>query len=399
MATFGRLSDLVVDSGVDHTGLGQWCWQLIGKGRTLTLVVVVYQPCDKNKDSKGFTTFQQQERYFEARGDFRSPRTILFEQLISQLLIWKSEGKEISLCGDLNKNVCNGRIAKRLSQHDLVMKEQCRACTGEQLPEKFATGSRPIDAVLATTGVEVLHAGILSKYAGLGDHRCFVLDFTSTSVFGSVHPRVLPHKARKLNCYCERIRNAYGGVLGQLADRHKMYKKLDDLTKFSDLISPAEFLINMNRWDKELTDYMQAAEDKCRKYKQSHVAWSPKFGVWKRRQRLLHRVERHLYGKVRDSSNLIRSCLKSKMCDPRQMTKELLKVELFFCKKEMDAIKAKAPEMRRQHLHKRLRYHKQVRNEKAVTDVTRIPRREANEEKIRRLRWSTNHAKEEQCTV
>ena len=51
MATFGRLSALVVDSGVDHTGLGRWCWQLIGKGRTLTLVVVVYQPCDKNKDS------------------------------------------------------------------------------------------------------------------------------------------------------------------------------------------------------------------------------------------------------------------------------------------------------------------------------------------------------------
>ena len=62
----------------------------------------------------------------------------------------------------------------------------------EQLPATFITGTRPIDAVYATSGIEVMNAGLLGKYGGVGDHRCFVLDFATTSVVGSNFPRVLP---------------------------------------------------------------------------------------------------------------------------------------------------------------------------------------------------------------
>ena len=130
MATFGRLALQVVGTGCDHTGLGRWTWQKIGKGDITTIAVVVYHPCNKNKDSKGFTTFQQHERYFQVRGDFRSPRTILFEQLITQLRIWKSEGNEIILCGDFNEHVYEGRTSRRLQERDIQMKEQCLSHTG-----------------------------------------------------------------------------------------------------------------------------------------------------------------------------------------------------------------------------------------------------------------------------
>lgn len=86
MVTMGRMSANVLDSGVDYTGLGRWSWQLIGKGDVKTRVVVAYQPSDKSLGSKGFKVFDQQARYFEARGDFRSPRTIFYEQLVAQLL-------------------------------------------------------------------------------------------------------------------------------------------------------------------------------------------------------------------------------------------------------------------------------------------------------------------------
>jgi hypothetical protein len=70
IATFGRLVSQVTGSGCDHMGLGRWAWQKIGKGEVSTIVVVVYHPCNKNKDSKGFTTFQQHKRYFQSQGNF-----------------------------------------------------------------------------------------------------------------------------------------------------------------------------------------------------------------------------------------------------------------------------------------------------------------------------------------
>ena len=211
--------------------------------------------------------------------------------------------------------------------------------------------------------------GLLPKFGGVSDYRCFVLDFKSASVMGKKFPRVLPQKGRKLNCHCKRIRNSYTTVLDQLAERHQMYRKLNNLTQFAELISASEFQVKMNRWDDKLTDYMQAAENQCYKFKQNHFDLSPKLGVWKRRARLLHRIGRYLEGKVRNSRNLIRTCRAKQICDPRQMTKDLLQVELFFCKKEMDTLRAKSSELRRQHLQRRLRAHKEDDDLKAVDDI------------------------------
>jgi hypothetical protein len=34
----------VVELGVDHTGLSQWCWIQIGSGKEKTQIVMAYQP-------------------------------------------------------------------------------------------------------------------------------------------------------------------------------------------------------------------------------------------------------------------------------------------------------------------------------------------------------------------
>ena len=62
---------------------------------------------------------------------------------------------------------------------------------------------------------------------------------------------------------------------------------------------------------------------------------------------MLHRVGRYLDGKVPDSMNLIQACKEKMIYDPKQMTEELLQVELFFRNNEMDVLKAKALELHR----------------------------------------------------
>jgi len=40
----GRLSAEVVETWVDHYGLGRWCWMRVGSGDKITRIVMAYQP-------------------------------------------------------------------------------------------------------------------------------------------------------------------------------------------------------------------------------------------------------------------------------------------------------------------------------------------------------------------
>ncbi len=82
----------VVETGVDHTMLGCWSWVLVGAGEggdvKLTRIVVVYQPCNPGPNSKETDVFEQQQCYFETRGDLRLPWFIFTEHLVAQLHKW-----------------------------------------------------------------------------------------------------------------------------------------------------------------------------------------------------------------------------------------------------------------------------------------------------------------------
>ena len=113
MMTIGRLSASVLDTGVDYENLGRWSWILVGGPRKRTRYVVLYQPCS-SYNSAGNSVFAQHEDYFERRGVAISPRTILFDQLISQLLLWKANNEEIVLMGDFNEHFTGGGLPSGL---------------------------------------------------------------------------------------------------------------------------------------------------------------------------------------------------------------------------------------------------------------------------------------------
>ena len=92
-------------------------------------------------------------------------------------------------------------------------------------------GKIVIDACFATASAECLNACILPKYGGVGDHRCFFLDFTSDSIIGTVFPKIAKPSSRKLHCESYRIVRNYNKVLNQLADRHQLFRKLNTLRK------------------------------------------------------------------------------------------------------------------------------------------------------------------------
>ena len=139
--------------------------------------MVAYQPSAlKNKNTKGFTGFEQQERYFESHGDGWSPRTIFYKELVAQLRIWCQQEEEIILCGDFNEHMYEGRLAQWLGQDDIRMSETYYQTTNERLPPIHVTVSRPIDAVYATVGVSSINATILKSMEELG-----IIEFLSST--------------------------------------------------------------------------------------------------------------------------------------------------------------------------------------------------------------------------
>ncbi len=169
----------------------------VGSGDKATRIVMAYQPSgSKSSTSAGTTVREQHEQYFEARGHLRPACTIFFEQ------------------------------AKRLSLPDLLFTEQCLQCTGVHIPPTFRDGTVPIDMVFATSGIECVNAYILPHRGGIGNHRCFILDFTSSSVIGSKFPNIVRCSARKLHCKSTRLVNAYNSELNSLCNRHKMYQRI-----------------------------------------------------------------------------------------------------------------------------------------------------------------------------
>jgi hypothetical protein len=175
--------------------------------------------------SAGTTVREQNKWYFEAWDNLQPARTIFYEQLIAQLIVWKHSDLDIILLGDFNENVYTGKIAKRLALPDLVLSEQCLQCTGMHVPPTFRGSTVPIDVLFATAGIECVNAYILPHKGGVGNHQCFILNFMSSSVIGTKFSNIVRCSARKLHCKSKCLIQAYYAELVMLCNHHKMYQK------------------------------------------------------------------------------------------------------------------------------------------------------------------------------
>ncbi len=286
----GTLAPEVADLGVDSTGLGQWCWIHVGSGSKKTQIVMAYQPCNSGNTTTRNTLNDQHSQYFQALGDARSPRTIFYEDLVAQLLVWKLVDNDIVLMGDFNENVYTGRLACCLSQVDINLTELCWRHTGIPIPATFRTGSSPINGIFATPVIECVNTFILLHLAGVGDHRCFIVNLSSSSVIGSSFPNIVRCAAWKLHCKSPRMVRAYNTELTQLCKHHNMFHCMDTILRLSPHLTDDDFSLLMDAWDKEFKEFMLHLEVHCSKYMMGHIEWSPEIGIWLNQRWLLHQV-------------------------------------------------------------------------------------------------------------
>ena len=75
---------------------------------------------------------------------------------------WRAVGEWLVLCLDANENIYRAELGWQLTDlHGLGMREVVGDFTGKQLGATFFRGRKPIDAIWATSDLEVAHECVM----------------------------------------------------------------------------------------------------------------------------------------------------------------------------------------------------------------------------------------------
>jgi hypothetical protein len=186
MIAYGELASLLCQelSGVDSTGIARWTYMtFVGLEGHVITILVRNQPC-KTTPKHPLSSYQLQRLYFTTiEKDTSFPRNRFKSDLIMLLITWRQEGQCLIVCLDANDHVYRGRIGWVLmNPTTLDTKETVLSSTSWELTATYFRGSKPIDAIWATRDVNVLNACAMPTGYSIGDHRSFVLDFSTHSL-------------------------------------------------------------------------------------------------------------------------------------------------------------------------------------------------------------------------
>lgn len=155
----GRWSSLILQSHPDHRTRIVSAYN-VGKGNTKLLGSV----------------YQQQLRYIQTNNLRISPQKLMREDFLSQLQQWLRQGDRILLYMDANEHVVSGPLCSGLAR--LGFTPNGHRLLGS-LPNTHVEGRECIDEVWSSFGLEVTAIQVQSFHQSIGDHRSFLVDFTT----------------------------------------------------------------------------------------------------------------------------------------------------------------------------------------------------------------------------
>ena len=292
--------------------------------------------------------------------------------------------------GDFNEHIYNGRLAKRITAADLNFREICHHHTGLYLPPTFRTGSIPIDGIFATSGIECINVTLLPHLGGVGDHRCFIIDFSSSSVIGTDFPNIVRVASRKLNCSTTRMIRLYNAELTAKCNEHNMFGRMDEIFRLTDYLETDDFYTIMNALDAEFMQLMLHSENEVSKFMMGHIEWSPTIGIWLSRRWLLKRVQQWMQGTgTPDPRNMFRDCYRMNIPDPRQVSYDTICIHIALTNAEISRLAKDAPALRREHLLSLIEDAEEKSDTVRAKAILEILRREAQKKKWRKINYST----------
>ena len=278
---FDEAAHRIKATGADLTGLGRWTWILFeGKSKHLTRIVSAYVPC-KSSDERHQTVYNQHKRYFWKRGIQKCPRKLMHNHLIKQIKSWQEAGENVVLMIDANENLeVMGPLQTMLKYECQLIDPICQryAMKNQQLPATSLTGSKPIDSIFVSASLQnIIRGGWIRVEDSIGDHRAIFIDIPTQVLLGEDPFHMHRSTKRRLVCDQPKVVQKYNELLNQQLENQHTFSKY---TAFQDRINcnqitQEEYIVNLNRLDRSITNSIIFAEKRCRKLRAGQVPYSP----------------------------------------------------------------------------------------------------------------------------
>jgi hypothetical protein len=218
----------------------------------------------------------------------------------------RAEGKRLVLCLDANKNIYKAELGRQLTDlHGLRMREVVGDFTGKRLGATFFRGSKSIDAIWATSDLEVAHACVMPVGYGVGDHRLFVVDFAMASMIGTCPPKIVRPALRRLNTKISGCALWYNRALQKNTLRHQLLERMINVANLHDGKEIILAKLNQLYWEGE--QYIRHAKKKCCWIKSGRIPFSPEASLWIRQCQVYRSLLRWHARKIRNRGNLKRT--------------------------------------------------------------------------------------------
>lgn len=272
--SYGKMAHISAGAGSDRAKLGRWTWtRYQGKHNTFLRCVSVYRPCGGNQGAE--TVAAQQKQYMQTVNDDRDPRTAFLEDFEQELQSWLAKGDHVIVGGDLNQKVSHQVIQDIFARHGLVNVIGTKHDMSEA-PATFMYGSKVIDGLWATPGIQVSECGYFAPGDISGDHSLLWMDVSYESALGHRPPTPQTFKARRLRLYDSRTTTKYLDKYEEKLHQRQLIPRqirLLKTAKYGKPLTPYQAR-EANAIDCLKTKAMLSAEKKCRKLKMGGVAFS-----------------------------------------------------------------------------------------------------------------------------
>lgn len=282
------------NSCCDNLGLGHWSYmRFVGDNDCSTIVLCGYNPCSNNRKELSIS-YQQQCRYLiQQEKSLACPRRWFWEDLMSLLKKWQSEGHELVICLNANENIFSKKLGKAMTDPEgLNLTEVVRIFADRPLGATYFRGCHPIDGVWASSGLSVVNASVMLVGFGVGCHHLFFIDFTVSSMIGTNPKRIIRSMARRLNTMIEGCMERYVRTLKHNIVCHELIPA----RKLRRSAQAQAFLDAMNRIDDELKESMQHVEKCCCKLHNGCIPFSSEAAQWIRRTQV-YRLLLHMHAR------------------------------------------------------------------------------------------------------
>ena len=268
MISQGKIKFRIIESGVDPSNMGRWCWQLFsGKRGVTTRVITAYRPCK----SRGLTsTYIQQTCILDAKKVDACPRQKMINDITVQIKEWLNNGDQIILMLDLNDNVLNSSASNKLKSIGL---KECITHRHDDL-RPMATcnrGTKVIDGVYVSNTIMIQKGGYCPFNTFPSDHRALWLDITMSNLCGNSMAKVLHPQARRLKCNSPLIQNKWTELfMTALQDKNAVQRAYNLQNK---LVRPltSELITEYEKLRRIRTDARRYADKNCRKLRMGGV--------------------------------------------------------------------------------------------------------------------------------